>query len=225
MSGFVQLHCHSNWSLLDGAISAEELPEMAARRGYEAVALTDHDSLLGAVRFTRAARRAGVKPLYGAELTLEPEQRDSDETKRPDDRLHHVTALARNATGYGNLCRLISRGHLSNARDGLGQTAKRKRGKPSITYEDLFERAEGLFVLSGCERGLVARQAASGRVDEAVETALRLRSELGDGFRIEVFDHRGYGHRTLRDRLLGVAKDSGVPAVATNNGHYAAPRG
>ena len=214
MSGFVQLHCHSNWSLLDGAMAAEELPLLAARQGYEAVALTDHDSLLGAVRFTRAARKAGVKPIYGAELTIEPEQHVPGRRARPDDHLHHVTAIARNARGYGNLCRLISKGHLTQS-----------RGKPRITYDDLFERAEGLFVLSGCERGQVARLTASGRVNEATEAARRLRSSIGDGFRIEVFDHRGYGHRALRDRLLGVAKNSGVPAVATNNVHYASPRG
>ncbi|MGH2779714.1 MAG: PHP domain-containing protein, partial [Actinomycetota bacterium] len=204
MSGFVHLHCHSTWSLLDGAITAEELPELAARRGYEAVALTDHDSLLGAVRFTRAARKAGIKPLYGAELTLR--------SAGPQE--HHVTLLARNATGYGNLCRLISKGHLDN-----------ERGEPRINYADLVERSEGLFVLSGCERGPVARLAASGRVNQAIELARQWRSDLGGDFRIEVFDHRGYGHRALRDRLLGVAKNSGVPAVATNNVHYSSPRG
>ncbi len=213
MSGFVQLHCHSNWSLLDGAMAVEELPRRAALQGYEAVALTDHDSLLGAVRFTRAAREAGVKPIYGAELTIAPEQPAPDRKARPDDHLHHVTAIARNARGYGNLCRLISKGHLTN-----------ERSKPRITYDDLI-RAEGLFVLSGCERGHVARLAASGRVNEAIAVAQRLRSELGEGFRVEVFDHRGYGHRALRDRLLGVAKNSGVPAVATNDVHYASPRG
>ena len=220
MSGFVQLHCHSTWSLLDGAITAEELPELAARRGYEAVALTDHDSLLGAVRFTRAARKAGIKPLYGAELTLERGAGSAGPQDRED---NHVTLLARNATGYGNLCRLITKSHLTNGRDGLGHTAESKRGTPRIHYADLVERAEGLFVLSGCGRGPIARLAASGRVNQAIELARRWRSDLGGDFRIEVFDHRGYGHRTLRDRLLGVAKNSGVPAVATNDVHYASP--
>jgi len=214
MSGFVQLHCHSTWSLLDGAITAEELPALAARRGYEAVALTDHDSLLGAVRFTRAARAAGVKPLYGAELTLIQEGTTAGAGRRPGDHLDHVTLLARDATGYGNLCRLISKAHLTN-----------ERGKPRAAYADLVERSEGLFVLSGCERGPIARRAAAGRVTEAIDLARRWRSDLGDGFRIEVFDHRGYGHRALRDRLLGVSKDAGVPAVATNDVHYGSPRG
>lgn len=70
MSGFVHLHAHTTWSLLDGAIPAEVLPHAAALLGYDAVAMTDHDALTGAVRFTRACRDAGVKPIYGAELTI-----------------------------------------------------------------------------------------------------------------------------------------------------------
>ena len=147
MSGFVQLHCHTTWSLLDGAITAEALPPLAARQGYEAVALTDHDSLMGAVRFTRAAWEAGVKPIYGAELTLESEDRDAAGRRR---RSRH-RACARDATGYGNLCRLDLQG-----------PPDERTGKPRINYDDLVERAEGLFVLSGCERGQVARLAASG---------------------------------------------------------------
>ncbi|MCA1706849.1 MAG: DNA polymerase III subunit alpha, partial [Actinobacteria bacterium] len=192
---FVHLHCHSVWSLLDGAISANVLPFAAAELGYEAIALTDHDSLLGAVRFSKACKAAEVKPIFGAELTL------ADGC--------HVTALARDAVGYGNLCRLISDAHLGN-----------ERGQPSTTLAKIAERAEGLFVLSGCERGPVARLAAAGQMPRAVDLARRWRNAIGEGFRIEVFDHRGYGHRALRDRLLGVARETRVPAVATNDVHY-----
>lgn len=195
---FVHLHCHTTWSLLDGAIPAESLPHLAAAAGYEAVAMTDHDSLLGAVRFTQAATAAGIKPIYGAELTLN----DGG----------HVTALARDARGYANLCRLITAAHLGNA-----------RGKPSLSFAQVSERAEGLFVLSGCERGEVARLAAAGRLPEAVAAARRWRDAIGDGYRIEVFDHRGYGHRALRDRMLRIAAETGIPAVATNDIHYPAP--
>ncbi len=199
MSGFVHLHCHSTWSLLDGAIPAEALPPMAAALGYEAVALTDHDALTGAVRFARACRDAGVKPIYGAELTL-------------DDGAH-VTALAQSATGYANLCRLISRAHMTN-----------ERGRPATTMSAVAERAEGLFLLSGCERGEVARLAAAGAMPQAIEAARRWRDAVGDGFRIEVFDHRGYGARTLRDRLIGIARETGITLVATNDVHYPSPR-
>ncbi|MDP9069029.1 MAG: DNA polymerase III subunit alpha [Actinomycetota bacterium] len=199
MSGFVHLHCHSTWSLLDGAIPAETLPWMAAELGYEAVALTDHDALTGAVRFARACRDAGVKPIYGAELTLTDG--------------HHVTAIARDATGYANLCRLISRAHLDH-----------ERGQPRTTFASLAERAEGLFVLSGCGRGEVPALAAAGAMPQAIEAARRWRDVIGDGYRIEVFDHRGYGASTLRDRLLGIARETGIQAVATNDVHYPTPR-
>jgi len=172
---------------------------MAAELGYQAVAMTDHDSLTGAVRFARACRDAGVKPIYGAELTL--------------DDGGHVTAIAKDARGYANLCRLVSDAHLSN-----------ERGKPRTTFAKIAERAEGLFVLSGCDRGPVARLAAAARMPDAVRTAERWRDAIGEDFRIEVFDHRGPGHRTLRDRLLGIAKDTDIRAVATNDVHYPSPR-
>lgn len=199
MSGFVHLHCHTTWSLRDGAIPAETLPHVAAALGYEAVAMTDHDSLTGAVRFARGCRAAGVKPIYGAELTLKNGR--------------HASLIARDETGYGNLCRLISASHLEN-----------ERGDPGTTMDAIAERAEGLFVLSGCERGDVARLAAAGRMPEAIETAKKWWDAVGDGFRIEVFDHRTYGSRLLRDRLLGIAHETGIPAVATNDVHYATSR-
>jgi error-prone DNA polymerase len=208
VSGFVHLHCHSTWSLLDGAIPADALPYLAAERGFDAVAITDHDALTGAVRFSKACRAAGVKPIYGAELTVAPSlsgKRPGTERTKHD----HVTVLARDATGYGNLCRLISDAHLGNA-----------RGEPLTTVAALAGRSEGLFVLSGCERGEVARLAAAGAIPEAVDAARRGRAAFGDGYRIEVFDHQGYGDRTLRNRLLRIAEEAGIPAVATNDVHY-----
>jgi error-prone DNA polymerase len=198
MSGFVHLHCHTTWSLLDGAIPAEALPRLAAEGDFEAVAMTDHDALTGAVRFSRACREAGIKPIFGAELTLTSGD--------------HVTLIARDATGYGNLCRLISDAHLSN-----------ERGHPTTSFEKIAARPEGLFVLSGCARGEVARLAAAGRIPQALAAVRRYRDAFGDSYRIEVFDHRGYGDRTLRDRLLKIARESRVPAVATNDVHYATP--
>ncbi|MGH2788168.1 MAG: DNA polymerase III subunit alpha [Actinomycetota bacterium] len=198
VSGFVHLHCHSSWSLLDGAVPAEALAHLAAELGFEAVALTDHDALTGAVRFTKACRDAGVKPIFGAELTLAGD--------------HHVTVIARDATGYANLCRLVSDAHLGN-----------ERRQPRTSPEAIAERSDGTFVLSGCARSEVASLAAAGRIPQAIEAARRWRRAIGDGYRIEVFDHRGYGHRALRDRLLKIAHEAGVQSVATNNVHYAIP--
>ena len=206
MADFVHLHCHTTWSLRDGVIPAEVLPHLASGLGFEAVAMTDHDALTGAVRFARAARDAEVKPIYGAELTVGGVQWPGAPPTS------HVTVLAKNKTGYANLCRLISDAHLSHERD-----------HPETTFSKIVERSEGLFVLSGCERGEVARLAAAGRMPEAIAAARRWRDAIGDDYRIEVFDHRGYGHRTLRDRLLGVAKETGIRAVATNDVHYPLP--
>src|SRR5918992_4004007 len=152
MSGFVHLHCHSTWSLLDGAIPAESLPDAAAALGYDAVALTDHDALTGAVRFASACRAAGVKPIYGAELTVGEQnegdedgatsrgttqkrvggRRDAPHPQSPSHLPTHVTVIARNATGYGNLCRLISDAHLGH-----------ERGEPRTTMARIADRAEG----------------------------------------------------------------------------------
>ena len=201
MSGFVHLHCHSVWSLLDGTIPAESLAYAARYLGFEAIALTDHDSLTGAVRFARACRDAGSQADLSGPSSLST---NGD----------HVTAIAKDAKGYANLCRLISDSHLSN-----------ERGKPGTTFEKIADRAEGLFVLSGCKSGEVARLAAAGAMPKAEAAALRWREAIGDDYRLEVFDHRGYGDRLLRDRLLGIAKDTGIPAVATNDVHYLGPRG
>ncbi|MDQ4065652.1 MAG: PHP domain-containing protein, partial [Actinomycetota bacterium] len=195
---FTHLHCHSTWSLRDGAIPAEVLPHLAAGLGYDAVAMTDHDALTGAVRFAHAARDAGVKAIFGAELTL-----DSGE---------HVTAIAKDKTGYANLCRLVSDAHLSNERD-----------HPQTTFDKIVECSEGLFVLSGCTRGGVARHAAAGNLPEAMDAARRWRRAIGDNYRIEVFDHRGYGDRLLRNRLLNIAHETDITAVATNDVHYPGP--
>ncbi|HEX2050449.1 MAG TPA: DNA polymerase III subunit alpha [Actinomycetota bacterium] len=265
MSGFVHLHCHTTWSLLDGAIPAEALPHLAAEAGYDAIAMTDHDSLLGAVRFVTACNDAGVKPILGAELTIaredanrrdphdhgerrsgrtaedgralaervpqppgervRPVREDCPSERAParpqapiagrrdaDDAYDHVTVIARDARGYANLCRLITAAHLGN-----------ERGRPSTTFAELARRAEGLYVMSGCARGEVARLAAAGRIPDAVAAARRWRAAIGDGYRLEVFDHRGYGDRALRDRLLAVARAAGVAPVATNDVHYAGP--
>ncbi|MDQ4064649.1 MAG: DNA polymerase III subunit alpha, partial [Actinomycetota bacterium] len=120
-----------------------------------------------------------------------------------------MTVIAKDKVGYANLCRLISDAHLSNERD-----------HPQTTFHKIVERSEGLFVLSGCARGEVSRHAAAGNLPEAMDAARRWRRRIGDNYRIEVFDHRGYGDRVLRNRLLNVAHETRITAVATNDVHY-----
>ena len=128
---YAELHCHSFFSLLDGASSPEALVERAAALGYPALALTDHNGLYGAVRFWRAARARGIKPIVGAEVTLADG--------------HHLTLLAETQRGYANLCRIISIGQLSGHKE-----------QPRLTLETIESHAGGLICLSGCRQGAVA---------------------------------------------------------------------
>src|SRR5918998_1518415 len=130
--GYVELHCHSAYSFLDGASRPEELVLRAAELGYDALALTDHDGIYGSLEFAQAAKAFDVRPLTGAEVTL------ADGS--------HVTLLVESRAGYANLCRLLTAAHA------------RKRLEPSLPLEELETRNDGLVCLSGCARsGLAVR--------------------------------------------------------------------
>src|SRR3989442_6052540 len=139
--GYVELHCHSAYSFLDGASLPEELAVRAAELGYEALALTDHDGVYGSLEFAHAAKHFGVRPITGAEVTL------SDGS--------HVTLLVEDARGYANLCRLLTAAHAHTRPPGRESQAP---GEPALEYSLLEEVNEGLVCLSGCARhGLAIR--------------------------------------------------------------------
>src|SRR5438045_5579617 len=129
---YIELHCHSAYSFLDGASLPEELAAQAETLGYRAVALTDHDGLYGAMEFAQQVKGRGMRAITGAEVTLE------DET--------HLTLLAENPAGYAHLSRLLSVAHLSS-----------ERLQPRLARRMLKEYAEGLIVLSGCRESEIAR--------------------------------------------------------------------
>ncbi|MCS6845637.1 MAG: error-prone DNA polymerase [Caldilineales bacterium] len=215
---YCELHCHSYYSLLDGASSPRALVERAAALGMPALALTDHDGLIGAVEFWRAAQAQGMRPIVGAEVTLA--------------RGTHLTLLAETQAGYANLCRLISVGHLAGA-----------KGQPRLTIEDVARHAEGLLCLSGCRQGAVAQAligastssadgASTGSADDAARLARAVRAagRLVDIFGrdrvwIELQHHLLPDDDRLVRGLLAVARAVGVGAVATNNVHYATADG
>lgn len=202
MSGFVHLHVHSNYSLREGASHAGDLVEQAAAMGMESLALTDHDGMYGAVRFTLACKHFGVRPLLGAELEWGEG--------------YHAVLLAKDAKGWSNLCRLVTEMHLSERAQTL-PPGKR----PRTSFEDIARYSEGLMALSGCERGEVPWLASLGRGDEAGEAARRWLEVFGsDGFAIEISNHLleqdGARNRVLSD----IAGSLGIQTVATNNVHY-----
>jgi error-prone DNA polymerase len=204
VSCYVELHCHSAYSFLDGASLPDELAAAAARYGYSAIALTDHDGLHGAMEIATAVKDAklGVRPIAGAELTLEDGA--------------HLTLLCETRAGYANLCRLITAAHA-----GTRPRPGREPLPPSTSYADLAQHAEGLICLSGCARhGAVARAVEEGRHADAAAAARRLLGIFGrDHLRIEL--QRPFArHDRRRNRLLSeLAQRLGVPCVATGNVH------
>jgi error-prone DNA polymerase len=194
---YVELHCHSHFSLLDGASSPEALAERAAALGYTALALTDHNGLYGAVRFWRAATDRGIKPLIGAEITL--------------DAGHHLTLLAETQRGYADLCRLLSAGQLAGQKDD-----------PRLSLDTLAEHSGKLICLSGCRRGSVPAALRANDADRAYQFAGTLREIVGpDHFWIELQRHHVPTDAQLTAALVALAQRVGVGVVATNNVHYA----
>jgi len=198
----VELHCHSAFSFLDGASHPLELAAAALEHGYGALALTDHDGLHGALEHARACHALGVRPITGAELTLDDGS--------------HLTLLCESRAGYRNLCRLITMAH-AGARPVPGREAE----QPAITLADLDRHGDGLVCLSGCAReGAVAGRVGRGEHAKAAAVAERLLGAFGrERFRIEL--QRPYARRDRRrNRLLSqLAERLGVACVATGNVH------
>ena len=196
---YAELHCHSHFSLLDGASSPRALAKRAAELGLTALAITDHNGLHGVVRFDLACREAGVRPVLGAELTLEDGS--------------HLLLLARVQAGYHNLSRLIS----------LAGLAGRKR-RPHLPFSVLERHTEGLIAFSGCPEGGVPRLLRAGDPEGARALAHRLGTLFGpEGFWIELQRHFIEGENALLAGLRNLANELGLGMVATNDVHYAHP--
>ena len=199
---YVELHCHSAFSFLDGASHPGELAGAAAEQGHAALALTDHDGLHGAMEFARAAKPLGVRPITGAELTLTGGA--------------HLTLLCENRAGYRNLCRLITRSH-AHTRDRRPGPV----GAPAASLEDVERHAEGLVCLSGCAReGALPRLLAARRHADALALGKRLVRAFGrERFRVEL--QRPFAQHDCRRnrRLSELAERLNVACVATGNVH------
>jgi error-prone DNA polymerase len=193
---YTELHLHSHWSLLDGASSPLELVLRARELGYEALALTDHDGLYGAMEFAQCAKAWGIRPITGTEITLEGG--------------YHLTLLCETQRGYANLCRLLSHAHLTH-----------EKGQPSLDMDTLARHADGLIALSGCRRGEVPSLVAEGRIEEAKATARRYADIFGrQSFFIELQQNLVHGDTARNRDLVALARRLRLGVVATNNVHY-----
>ncbi|MBI4318714.1 MAG: error-prone DNA polymerase, partial [Chloroflexi bacterium] len=197
----MELHCHTNFSMLDGASHPEDVVARAKELGMSALAITDHAGLYGVVRFAKACKEAGIKPIIGAEMTLH--------------KGFHVVLLARNAAGYANLSRLISHAQLTGT-----------KGDARLDFAVLARNRAGLICLSGCQNGEIASHLLANRKDEAMKAARKYLSVFGrENFWIELQNHRLPRDKKLCAELIGLAKQIGVRCMATNDVHYATPKG
>jgi error-prone DNA polymerase len=201
---YVELHAHSAYSLLDGASTPDELIARAGELGHTALALTDHDSLAGAMEHAMAARdsTAGehqVRAIFGAEVTIDSPAGGKSDGQR------HVTLLVRNGRGWSNLCRLLTRAHA-----GTRDTNDRRAGQPSVALDDVLEHSGGLVCLTGCHEHGIEDEATARRLLDAFDS---------DSLRVEL--QRPYAAADMqrnraRERLAGKL---GVPTVATGDVH------
>jgi error-prone DNA polymerase len=202
---YVELHCHSCYSLREGASTLVELLARAGELGYDTLALTDHDGLYGAMEFAQEAMRRGIRPITGAEITLSSG--------------HHLTLLAESPRGYANLCRLISAAHGTSLTAGAtaDHTVQVALDPEAFAHAPL----EGLIALSGCSRGEVPSLVQAGQLAEAEVAARRFTRWFGaDNFFIELQQNLVHGDTARNAAMVDLAAHLNVGIVATNNVHY-----
>lgn len=277
MTPYAELHCHTNFSFLDGASAPDDLAERAAELGLSGLAVTDHQGLYGVVRSMAAFEEAGLQPVIGIEIELrDAVVPDPDRVvvpnrrvvrrggrRRPVDRMAsgvdpsgldpsaaregvpdrprperarlpghreavkedvrgigerqrgpHLVLLARDSTGYRSLCRLVSRANLSGT-----------KAMPRFDQALLTEHAEGLFVLSGCREGEIARRLRVGDRDGARAAARAFGERFPEAFHLELSHHRLPDDDWLVTETATLAGELGLPAVVTNDVHYATVEG
>lgn len=212
-SPYVELHCHSGFSFLDGASRPDELVGQAAKLGYRALALTDHDGLYGSMEFARAAASAGLQPITGAELSLNG--------CLPGGDLHHVTLIAETRRGYANLCRLVTEAHMRTRTAGLG--ARTAAEPVALPLASLLGRPEGLVLLTGCRRGPLWAALRSSMADAEAFLA-PVKAAFGErNIFVELQDNSVLGDAPRNRALAAFADRTGTGVVATGNVHYHDP--
>ena len=217
--GFVHLHVHSEYSLLDGAAriqspksnpGAPTIFTEAQRLGMPAVAITDHGSMFGALPFFEAGRASGVKPILGVEAYVAPGSRFDRNPGESEEKYYHLTLLAENETGYRNLLKLVSYAHL----EGFYH-------RPRMDKQLMAEYAEGVICLSGCLGSELAQQLLNGQDDRARQTAAEYRDIFGpDNYFIELQDHGIGEQQKILRRQIDLGHELDIPIVGTNDLHY-----
>ncbi|HLN88398.1 MAG TPA: DNA polymerase III subunit alpha [Candidatus Limnocylindrales bacterium] len=210
-SGFVHLHCHTEYSLLDGANKVDKMFGRIKALGQPAVAMTDHGNMFGAIEFYREAQNYGVKPIIGCEIYVAPtsrfERKGADKGSREYN--NHLILLAMNNEGYRNLCKLVSLGYM----EGFYY-------KPRIDKDLLKELNGGLIALSACLQGEVSQALSYGNYEKAKSAVEQYASIFGDRYYLEIQDNKLAEQEKVNRLLVELAREVSIPVVATNDCHY-----
>ncbi len=206
---FVHLHCHSEYSLLDGANRIGDLIRRAQELEQPALALTDHGCMFGAWTFQEQAQKAGIKPILGMEAYVAPGSRFERTRTKGEKGYYHLVLLARDLQGYRNLIKLTSIGY-----------AEGFYGRPRLDREVLAHHSEGLIVSSACIAGEVAQHLLEERWEQAREAALWYHGLFGDRYYLEVQGHDSPGQDHLNERIFQLAEELNLPVIATNDAHF-----
>lgn len=206
---FTHLHLHTEFSLLDGACRIEQLVLRAKELGMQSLAITDHGNMYGAVDFYKACKKHGIKPIIGCEVYVAPRTR-FDKEKALDKEYNHLVLLCKNETGYKNLIKLVSLSYT----EGYYY-------KPRVDRDILEKYHEGLICLSACLAGEIPQSLLSRDYDGAKSAALWYQSVFGsENYYLEIQDHGIDEQKTVKDGILRISADAGIPVVATNDVHY-----
>ncbi len=210
-AGFVHLHLHSQYSLLDGAVKIDDLIRRVKECGMPAVAVTDHGNMFGAKEFYLKAKAAGVKPIIGCEIYVAPGSRfDKSNARGSSEASYHLVLLCQNLTGYRNLCYLVSMGF----REGFYY-------KPRVDWELLKSHNEGLIALSACLGGELPTLVSMNRREELLERARAISGIFDEGrFYLELQENFLPEQEPVNRALVEVARELHLPLVATNDCHY-----
>jgi DNA polymerase-3 subunit alpha len=204
---FVHLHCHTDYSLLDGACEISQLMDLAVEHKMPSVAMTDHGNLFGAVEFYNCAKEKGIHPVIGCEVYV---AQQGHTLKNDSNRYNHLVLLCENQEGYRNLIQLVSTGYL----DGFYY-------KPRIDKDLLSRHSKGLIALSACLRGDINETLLADRYEDARRLAYEYTDLFGPkNFFLELQDHGLEPDRRVLPLVNRLAADTGIPLVVTNDSHY-----
>lgn len=210
---FVPLHNHSDYSLLDGASQLPAMVKRAEELGMPALALTDHGVMYGAIELLKLCKGTSVKPIIGNEMYVINGSLD-DPNPPKKERRYHLVVLAKNAVGYRNLVKLTSISHLRGMR-GRGIFSRACIDKPTL------ERySEGLMVATACLGGEISQAILRNRPDVAREVASWYQGVFGDDYYLEIQDHGSPEDRIVNVEMVRIARELGIPLIATNDAHY-----